>query len=49
MVNEIAVEKEANNQKRVEELDEKIDNFVLKLYHITDNNEIEMIKSSIKI
>lgn len=49
MVDEIAVEKEANNQKRVEELDEKIDNFVLKLYHITDNNEIEMIKSSIKI
>ncbi|WP_154648184.1 Eco57I restriction-modification methylase domain-containing protein [Prevotella amnii] len=49
MVDEIAVEKKANNQKRVEELDEKIDNFVLKLYHITDNNEIEMIKSSIKI
>ena len=49
MVDKIAVEKEANNQKRVEELDEKIDNFVLKLYHITDNNEIEMIKSSIKI
>lgn len=49
MVDEIVVEKKANNQKRVEELDEKIDNFVLKLYHITDNNEIEMIKSLIKI
>lgn len=49
MVDEIMDEKRKGNQNIVAQLDEKIDNFVLKLYDITDEADMAMIKSTTEV